>query len=389
MTPETILLVHNRYRENGGEDQVFRQESDLLRAHGHQVHEYVESNEDIDESRPVAAGLEAIWSRRAVAALRSRLHETNPSVVHFHNTFGRISPGAYYACRRAGVPVVQTLHNYRLGCLNACCIRDGRTCDVCVSKLVPWSGLLHHCYRGSAAASLAMAGIGTVHRAMGTYKRKVDAFISTSHFARSIHVRSGVPAARSFVKPNFTQAVPDNGARRNRTILFAGRICGEKGIHVLLEAWRLAGVENMELAIAGDGPDLAAMGAPASRIRLLGHVPHERLLELMRECACLVHPSLVWENCSLVILEALAAGMPIIASGHGSFTELVTDGETGWLFPPGDPHALARALQQVAEAGEERLRRMGEAARNAHRANFSAEASYGRLAEIYGSVCRS
>ncbi|MBL8211089.1 MAG: glycosyltransferase family 4 protein [Bryobacterales bacterium] len=388
MTPETILLVHNRYREPGGEDQVFRQEAELLRTQGHRVHEYVESNEDLDEARPITTGLEAIWSRRAAKVLQGILRETRPDVAHFHNTFGRISPAAYYACRRAGVPVVQTLHNYRLGCLNACCSREGRNCEACVSKLVPWEGLLHRCYRGSATASLAMAGIGTVHRAMGTYRRKVDAFISTSHFARQIHVRSGIPEQRSYVKPNFTAEVAGSARPRRRAVLFAGRICREKGIHVLLEAWRLADLTGWELVIAGDGPDFGASQGAASGVRFLGRVPQEHVAALMQVSTCLVQPALVWENCGLVILEALAAGLPIVASGHGSFAELVTDG-TGWLFRPGDAYALAGALREVASAPDAALERMGEAARAVHRTNFSASASYRKLAEIYERVCRS
>jgi glycosyltransferase involved in cell wall biosynthesis len=387
--PNRILVLHNSYREAGGEDQVFQQEVDLLRDRGHTVFTYTDSNVDLDESRPLAAGLEAAWSRRTASALERLLRDARPDVAHFHNTFSRISPSAYYACQRAGVPVVQTLHNYRMGCLNAFCSRDGRPCDACVPAAIPWRGIVHKCYRDSAAASLAMAGIGVLHKSIGTYARQVDAYISTSHFAREIHLRSGVPAARSFVKPNFTRAHGGGGAGRKRVALFAGRICRDKGIHLLLDAWRRADLRDMTLQVAGDGPDLAALrGQAPPGVEFLGGIPHERIPQLMTESMFLAHPSLLYENCGLAILEAFGAGLPCVASGHGSFAELVADSTTGLLFEPGNAADLAAKLRWMAEHPAE-VRQMGAAARERHRASFTAEANYAMLLDIYSRVCRS
>ena len=257
MVPKRILVLHNRYREAGGEDHAFEQEAALLRAHGHEVIEYVDTNQRIDDSRPLAFGLEAIWSGSTVARLERVLAETRPDVAHFHNTFLVISPAAYYACRRAGVPVVQTLHNFRLGCLNACCAYAGHPCDICVSRPVAWAGIARGCYRGSHTASALVASIGVVHKALGTFQRQVDAYISTSDFARRIHLRSGVPADRSYVKPNFAAdpgpRVPASGPSY---ALFAGRMVQEKGPQIALEAWKQLASSGMPvtLKLAGDGP---------------------------------------------------------------------------------------------------------------------------------------
>ena len=259
MLPTRILVLHNRYRESGGEDQAFAHETSLLRAHGHIVHEYVDSNARLDESRPVATALDAIWSRSTVKRLQLLLEQIRPDIAHFHNTYFRISPAAYYACQRANVPVVQTLHNFRMGCANACCTLNGLPCELCVSKRIAWPGIRHGCYRGNRTASAAVTAIGAVHKTIGTYRRQVNAYISTSEFARAIHLRSGVPPKLSFVKPNSCGDLPcDLGGRPRMSALYAGRLVREKGVFVLVDAWRRLGF-RLPLKIAGSGPAAIAM----------------------------------------------------------------------------------------------------------------------------------
>jgi glycosyltransferase involved in cell wall biosynthesis len=380
MPPDKVLVVHNRYREPGGEDQAVAQEVALLRARGHTVAEYSDSNDRLDESRPIAAGIEAIWSARSYRLLEELMLDTRPDLAHFHNTFARISPAAYYAAGQAGVPVVQTLHNYRMGCLNAYCSRGGRTCQSCVSRFAAWPGVLRACYRNSRLASLGAAGVGLVHRAIGTYRHQVDAYISTSQFARAIHIRSGVPAALDYVKPNFCQAPPAEERSPSGYALFAGRLCEEKGVRVLLDAWsRLS--PPIPLKIAGDGP-LGGGFSHIPGVEFLGAVSRERVRDLMLHADFLVQPSLLFENCGLVIIEAFSAGLPCLVSGHGSFAELVEHGRTGLHFPPGDAAALAqRAVWLARNPGAREA--MGLAARVRYLRDFSAGRNYEILMEIY------
>ena len=382
-----ILVLHNRYREPGGEDRAVEQEVALLRAHGHEVIEYVDSNRRLDESHPLAAAWRAIWSRGAYRRVRQAIAETRPQLAHFHNTFCMISPAAYYACRGAGLPVVQTLHNFRLGCLNACCTRDGRTCDVCVSSRLPWRGIWHGCYRASRQASAAVAAVGFVHKGIGTYRSQVDAYISTSQFARGVHVRCGVPAELSFVKPNFSARVPPGASNPGGYVLYAGRLVPEKGVYVLLEAWRRLN-PRPRLKVAGDGPEagrLRARYGDMPEVEFLGALTAAQVRGWMEKADFLVQPSLVWENCALAVIEAFGAGLPCIVSGHGSLAEMVEDGRSGLHFCPGDADDLAGKIGWLA-AHEDQRTRMARAARDRFEQLYTPEKNYAQLMAIYGAA---
>lgn len=390
MAPSRILVLHNRYREPGGEDHVFAQETALLRDHGHSVIEYLDTNERLDGTPPPDAALRAIWSHETVRRLERTLAATHPDIAHFHNTFLMISPAAYYVCRGADIPVIQTLHNFRLGCLNACCVRESRPCETCVSKRFAWRGIWHGCYRDSRAASAAVAAIGLVHKTLGTYRRQVDAYISTSEFARGIHVRAGVPADRSYVKPNFCFPGPAGSSQLERDfVLYAGRLVREKGVHLLIEAWRRLALP-MRLKIAGDGPDAESLRAAVgglTTVEFLGSISRERVRELMGQAAIFVQPSLMLENCGLAVVEAFAAALTCVVSGHGSFLEIVEDGRTGLHFRPGDARDLAEKLAWLI-ADRDRRWRMARAARSCFEERYTPARNYEQLMSIYETVLR-
>lgn len=360
----------------------------MLRERGHAVYEYVDSNERLDDRRPLAAAMEAIWSRGTVKRLAQLLAERRPDIAHFHNTYFMISPAAYYACQRANVPVVQTLHNFRMGCANACCSLNGQPCELCVPKRIAWPAVWHGCYRGARTASAAVAAIGAVHKTIGTYTQQVDAYISTSEFARAIHIRSGVPPQLCFVKPNSCQGFAYQPyARPRRFALYAGRLTREKGVFVLLEAWRRLGI-RLPLKIAGEGPATAeahSVAGDLDSVEFLGQVSRDRVAELMREAAFLIQPSLLYENCGLSLVEAFAAGLPSVVSGHGSFAELVEDGRTGLHFKAGDAVDLAAKVAWMAAHDEERSQ-MGHAARLSFERHFSPDRNYAQLIDIYGAA---
>jgi glycosyltransferase involved in cell wall biosynthesis len=379
-----ILLVHNRYQQPGGEDAVFRSEGALLRSQGHEVVEFVENNAWLNRVNPLEAAVNTIWSCKTWRRIRALMQESKSDVAHFHNTFPIVSPAAYYACEEAGVPVVQTLHNYRLLCPNAVFFRYGYVCEDCLGKLVPWPGVLHRCYRGSRAATGAVATMLVVHRLLRTWQQKVDVFIALTEFARQKFIQGGLPADRIVVKPNFVHPDPGLGTHEGGYALFAGRLSPEKGVRTLLAAWERLGV-GIPLKIVGDGPLARQVAETANRnprVEWLGSQPLERVYSLMGGAAVILVPSLWYEGFPRVIVEAYAKGTPVIASDLGALAELVEDGRTGLRFRPGNPEDLA-AKVEWAWTHPRQLAEMGQEARREYELKYTAERNYEQLMEIY------
>lgn len=377
-----LLLVHNRYRQEGGEDHVFAAEGALLEAHGHDVVRYVEDNERIGDDAGVATALGAVWNAETYRVLKRLVRRERPDVAHFHNTFPLVSPAGYYAAASERVSVVQTLHNYRLLCPMAQLFRDGRPCEDCVGRRFAWPGVLHACYRGSRAATAAVATMLAAHGALGTWRRRVDRYIAQTEFARAAFVRGGLPEDRLRVKPNFLDRDPGVGEGAGGYALYVGRLAPEKGIGTLLEAWGFLGRE-MPLKIVGDGPLAPAVAtAGGSGVTWLGRRTRDEVHALMREALVLVVPSRWYESCPLVVLEAFAAGLPVVTSDLGALAEIVDHGRTGLRFPASDAGALAEQVRRLAGNPEERGR-MRRAARAEYEAKYTAEINHDRLVAIY------
>jgi glycosyltransferase involved in cell wall biosynthesis len=379
-----VLLVHNQYQQPGGEDQVFMAEAALLEAYGHEVLLYSVHNDQVAGMNPMTLAGSTIWNRLSYRALRSLIRQERPQLAHFHNTLPLISPASYYAAKAEGVPVVQTLHNYRLLCPNALFFRDGHVCEDCQGKFVPWPGVLHACYRGSRPASAAVAAMLTIHRGLRTWTEQVDVYIATTEFAREKFVQGGLPAEKLIVKPHFLHPAPDPGEVQGDYALFVGRISPEKGVGTLLEAWKRLGA-RIPLRIVGDGPlaeEVMDATKALGRAEWLGRQPQERVLALMRKASVLVFPSTCYENFPVTILEAYAVGLPVIASDLGGMSSLVDHGRTGLHFRPGDPNDLVKKVEWTS-ANPTELAEMGRKARSEFEAKYTAERNYEALKEIY------
>jgi glycosyltransferase involved in cell wall biosynthesis len=379
-----ILLVHNFYQQTGGEDLVVADEARLLASRGHDVAQYSIHNDQVNSLSRFGLGHRTIWSRPAHHDVRAAIATHRPDVVHVHNTLPLLSPSVYYAASAEGVPVVQTLHNYRLMCPAAVCFRDGRVCTECVGKSVALGAIRHACYRGSRSASAAVVTMLSVHRLLGTWERKISVYITLTDLARRLFIESGLAAEKLVVKPNFVDPDPGSGTGSGGYALFAGRLSVEKGIRTLLQAWQSVGA-RLPLRIVGDGPlgpDVAAAAGDNRAVTWLGRREPKDVVSLLREATCLVFPSECYETFGRVIVEAFAAGTPVVAAGHGAAAELVADGITGVLFRPGDASDLAAKVIHLNSQPVLRGQ-MRAAARSDFESRFTADVNYRSLLAIY------
>ncbi|MCA6122028.1 glycosyltransferase [Bradyrhizobium sp. WSM 1704] len=379
-----ILVAHNYYQQAGGEDEQVAVEVAMLRSFGHEVAQFSLHNNAIDAMNRLALASRTIWNRSSSLELTRLLRTHRPQIVHFHNTFPLISPAAYWAARAEGAAVVQTLHNFRLCCINAVLFRDGRVCEDCLGKAVPWPGILHKCYRNSLGASSATATMVATHRLLGTWQKAVDVYIALSEFSRGKLLQGGLPADKITVKPNFVYPDPGPGNGNGRFALFVGRLSQEKGIETLLAAWRRLR-DDIQLKIVGDGPlaqQVREAAAADGRIEWLGYKPLDFVHRLLGEAAVLLLTSRCYENFPRVAVEAFAKGTPVIASRLGAMAEIVEDGRTGLHFEPGDADDLAAKVGGLLAHPSE-LAQMRGAARERFAQNFIAETNHDMLMAIY------
>jgi glycosyltransferase involved in cell wall biosynthesis len=382
-----VLVVHNRYQQPGGEDQVFLAETALLESYGHRVVRFISHNDRVAEMSPVTLAGKTVWNSSAYQELRTLIRLEQPDVAHFHNTFPLVSPAGYYAAKAEGVPVVQTLHNYRLLCPNALFFRDGGVCEDCMGKAITWPGVVHKCYRGSRAASGVVTAMLATHRALRTWRKKVDVFVALTEFARRKFIEGGLPAGKIFVKPNFVYPDPGPGVGGGGYALFVGRLSFEKGVGTLLAAWERLD-RRIPLKIVGDGPLREEAVEAANRhpcVEYLGYRPAEEVHALLKEASMLVFPSEWYEGFSRVAAEAFATATPIVAADIGMATELVEHGHTGLHFRPGDPADLAAQVRWFYSHPEEHTR-MRREVRAEYEAKYSAQRNYQMLLRIYESA---
>lgn len=384
-----ILVVHERYREYGGEDAAVDAQVRMLKGAGHLVELIEVDNETIDETAGVAGQVRlaatTIWSTTGMQRVASAVRTIRPDVVHVHNTFPLLSPAIYAPSRALGPAIVQTLHNFRLVCPNGVLFRDGHPCEDCVGKPVALPGVVHACYRDSVLASGVVAGMLAVHRIRGTWRRDIDRFVALSSFARDRLIHGGIPPSRMSVLRNFVDEPSAPAGDAGEDLLFVGRLTEDKGVPILLEAWRSSRIPG-RLRIAGDGPlgplVRTAAAEPGSRIDALGRLSRDRTLEEMRRARAVIVPSQWYENCPMTVIEAFACGRPVIATRHGGLAEMVEDGSTGLLVDPGSAAGLAASLAR-AVAEPDLMVAMGQAARRRYEEAYSPEVAYRALIDVY------
>ena len=379
-----ILSAHNYYQEAGGEDLSHAANINMLRDYGHPVLEYKVHNESIAQMGKVPAACRTLWNRHTYKDLLRVLRRWKPDVAHFTNIFPLISPSAYLACKAYGVAVVQGLHNYRLLCPSAYFLRDGVVCEKCIGKTFAAPSVLHRCYRRTAMGSLVVASMSTLHRLGGTWSKCVDMYLTPSKFSRSKFLDAGFCTEdRLAVKPNFIDPDPGVGLGGGGYAIFVGRLSPEKGIDVLLDAWRQLEFD-LPLKIVGTGelmPRVAEESTADSNIEVLGWREHGEVLELIGQASCLVMPSLWYETFGRTMIEAFAKGCPVVASRIGCMEELVEDGVNGLLFPKGDCDSLAKCVSKIVRS--DCRASLSAAARDTYLRKYTKSKNYPVLLEIY------
>jgi glycosyltransferase involved in cell wall biosynthesis len=380
-----VLQVHNRHRVAGGEDEVVERERMLLLAGGHQVTQYVVDN-PIGTVAATRALAQSAWNVPVARRVVAQARRDRAEVVHVHNTWFSLSPSVVRSLARAGFPVVVTLHNFRTACINGLLLRDGRTCTLCVGSH-PGPGIRHRCYRNSAVLSAVAAAAVEVPRLRHVWQDDVNAFIVLDESARPLLAPGGIPPDRMVVRRN---SAADPGPRAlppsaSDDVLYAGRLSGEKGVRVLLEAWRRAPDRGLTLSLCGDGPLRAEVEQARVRgVRVLGRVDAATLRGRMLSARALVFPSICHEAGPLAPIEAAAAGLPTLISSSVGVSARLEQVGAGWSVPTDDPVALAEAFGRLTDGAN--VDRAGRAARQVYEESHTDEVASAALVDIYERV---
>lgn len=389
-----VLLCHNYYRSSApsGEDSVFRNERDMLQRNETDTFLFERYNDDINEStliRKVKLAIKSAWSTETYNDLTTLIKKTRPDIAHFHNTFPLISPSAYAACHDAGIPVVQTLHNFRFICPGAQLQRNGHICEECIDhSLLP--ALLHRCYRKSFSATAAVVWMLQFNRLRKNYQQLVDCYIALTQFAADRLISGGLPKEHIVVKPNFLLNTPEIGQGGGGYAVYTGRLSEEKGLRTLLRAWK--NVEGLQLKILGDGPlkdELVdATKDMCAEIEFLGFCDQEKVRKIVSKAEFQIVPSEWYEGLPMVVLEAYALGTPVIASRIGSLDSIVEDGITGAKFTAGDATDLASTVNSLW-MDKHALINFRSKVRKVFDGKYTETRNYGMLMEIYSNTIKA
>ncbi|MGF1524217.1 MAG: glycosyltransferase [Leptolyngbyaceae cyanobacterium] len=386
-----ILQIHNEYQTLGGEEAVLSAEKAVLEANGHTVQQWIAKSSEIQNlstTQKLRVSLDSIWSRNIYQQIKSFLQEHKPDIAHVHNTVPLISPSVYTACQSESVPVVQTLHNFKLVCPGSNLYRNNQICESCIGKSFTYPALIHGCYRRDYLSTAFLVSSLTFNRMRGTYSKEINTYIALTEFARKKFVEAGLPSEKLVVKPNFVTAQIGKGSHQGGYALFAGRLISQKGVETLMQAWSLLAGE-VPLKIAGTGYLAERVQSQLStKVEYLGQLPRQEVISLMQNAAFLVFPSEWYEGFPMTIVEAFATGLPVIASNLGGMAEIVQAGSSGWHFEPGNPQDLAATVRQAWRDLQE-VKRRGELARVQYEELYSPDKNYQMLINIYQNALKA
>ncbi|MDP3517051.1 MAG: glycosyltransferase family 4 protein [Pseudohongiella sp.] len=383
-------MVHNFYGSGSpsGENIVFEVERNLLEQNGHEIRIFARYSDDIickGMLGKIEGAISVPWNPFTVRDIKKVIDDFKPDVVHVHNTFPLISPSVFHAVGKKAAKVL-TLHNYRLFCPAAIPMREGRVCTECIDKRSVMPAIEHGCYRKSRIATAPLATSVALHRMLGTWRTKVDAFIALTKFQRDLMTSGGLVSEKIHIKPNFYPGNPEIVPFISRSIyvVYVGRLSEEKGVLSLIKAWQMWGSTAPKLKIIGDGPlrnELQSLVGKCN-IEFLGQIPYEETQAQIANAQLLVLPSECFEGFPMVVREAFALGTPVAVSNLGPLPSIVNDGFNGVLFEAGNPHSMISKVRNLMDNCE-LLANLASGARNSFETLYNEKANHRILIEIY------
>ena len=386
-----ILFIHNRYKQFGGEDVAVELETAVLINKGHEVKTIFFDNTSIGGFfSKIAAGFRSIYNFSSAKEISKIILQFKPDVVHIHNLFFIASPSVINAANHHKIPVILTLHNYRLICANALLLRNDQVCELCTQKKFPLAGIKYKCYRDSAAGSALVTAITGIHKISATWKNKVSTYITLNEFSRSklLHSSLGVPEHKMITKPNFVADPGEGNCDRENFFLFAGRIAKEKGVNVLAKAFTY--MPGYKIIIVGEGPERKLLQEnfnQYSNIIFTGQMGKKEVSEYMKKCRAFICPSIWYEGAPLTIIEAFATGTPVIASRLGSMAESIIDGYNGLHFTAGDADDLRKKIELFIKETEQHSM-FYKNARQTYQEKYHEDIHYNAVLKIYENAIR-
>ena len=384
---QNILIVHNYYQIPGGEDTVVANEKKMLEEHGHKVILYSRNNAELKQMskfQKLFLPITTVFNPRTYKEIKKLIKIEDIEIVHVHNTLNLISPAVYYAARAMKVPVVQTVHNFRLLCPGATFYRDGHICEDCVSKGL-MCAVKHNCYRNSKLQTLACVISTKIHRMTGIYGR-INYICLTEFNKEKLLQLKQIKTDRVFVKPNFVEAPTDeiiSYNKREDQFIFAGRLDKLKGIDILCDAWRQMGATAPKLIVCGTGPmeewcRRFLEDNPKCNIELRGFVPNKETKKLIANSKALILPTQWYEGFPMTIVEAYSVGTPVIGSDIGNVGDLIEEGAGGLKFNCRDSKSLINAVNLLSQ----NLLDSHEIS-DFYSKHYSSEANYNMIIKIY------
>lgn len=381
-----ILQIHNQYTKKGGEDTTVANEKSLLLAKSHQVEQLFFDNGQIKGIEKMKILYKSIYNQNSTKILRDKIQDFRPDIIHIHNLFYVASPAILYEAQKNKVPVVLTIQNFRLICSGSLLLRNGQVCELCTQKVFPFSGIKHKCFQNSVLKTAQLTFTTGIHKILGTWQNKVDAYITLTDFVKKKLIQSSLqlPESKVFVKPNFTE---DKGwasaESRDNFFLYVGRLSHEKGIRTLLEASKQI---DFHLEIIGDGEMRQMVQAFAQQnpnIIYHGFQGQDFIIEKMKQCKALLFPSIWYEGMPLTLLEAFSTGTPVIISDIDNLNEMVSNQYNGLHFKTGNSKDLAEKIYYFQQNASSTFY---ENARKTYEELYRPEKNYQELMGIYQKV---
>lgn len=382
-----ILVVHNRYGKFSGEESVVDAQVRLLLDNNHKVIRFERSSAEINSVfEKFKAFFTGIYNVASARQMKLLLKKLRPDIVHIHNLFPFISPSILPECRKAGVPLVMTVHNYRLICPNGLHMIYGKICEKC-SEGGEWWCVLRNCER-SYFKSIGYALRNYIARALRLFHNNLTMYVCLTEFQRRRLISAGFPSSRIDVVPNMRSFSIESYSSPNegKYVAYVGRISEEKGVLSFVEAART--LSNISFKIAGTGPLVTSLSMKSSNCELVGFLKKNKLVEFYKKSRFIVFPSIWYETFGLTIVEAMLHSRPVIASKIGGIPDIVDDGVTGLLFEPGDADDLVRKIKKLYE-NPDLCRQMGQAGREKALREYSSEKYYSRLMDVYKKALNS